>query len=154
MIFFCKHCSATVPTVCIAKTFEKKSNKQSEKVCFLFGCFCLKLLIMDFPCRGENCKKSFSTKLNRNRYKKVKKHGPVEVKTKIPFNETSKLYNCPTDGCIVESKYKHNVLKHLKLCDQLRKKKKIVTMNKVGPICSKVFAQKSNRDRHVEVSCP
>ena len=37
---------------------------------------------MAFPCRGENCKKSFSTNSNRNKYKKLKNDGPqLEKKT-------------------------------------------------------------------------
>ena len=40
-------------------------------------------------------------------------------------------------------------MKHLKLCSSLKKKRKIVANKKVCPICSKVFAQKSNCDRHI-----
>ena len=41
-------------------------------------------------------------------------------------------------------------MKHLKSCDLIRKKRKSIANNKIFPFCSKVFAQKSNRDRHVE----
>ena len=38
-----------------------------------------------------------------------KKYGPAaDVKTKIPPNEKS-LYDCPTDGCTAESKYKQKL---------------------------------------------
>ena len=41
-------------------------------------------------------------------------------------------------------------MKHLKPCDSIWKKRKSVANNKICSFCSKVFAQKSNRDRHVE----
>ena len=107
------------------------------------------LLKMDFPCRGENCKKSFSTKSNRNKHEKLKNHGPqLEEKTKIPCVDN--LYRCPANGCDVESKYKHNIVKYLKIYVELKKKRNTVANNKVCPVCSNVFAQKSNRDRHVK----
>ena len=105
---------------------------------------------MVFLCRDENCKKSFSIKSNRNKHEKLKKHGPIITKTRILFDESSKLYACPTEDCNVQSKYKANVLKHLKSCDAIRKKRKSITSNKICPFCSRVFGQKSNRDRHVK----
>ena len=103
---------------------------------------------MTFPCRGENCKKSFSMKSNRNKNEKLKNHGPqLEEKTKIPCFDN--LYSCPANGCDFESKYKHNIVKHLKMCVELKNKRNTVANNKVCPVFSKVFAQKSNRDRHV-----
>ena len=78
------------------------------------------------------------------------KIGPAITKTRIPFDQTSKLYVCPTEDCNIQSKYKSNVLKHLKSCDLIRKKRKSIANNKICPFCSKVFTQKSNRDRHVE----
>ena len=104
---------------------------------------------MDFPCRSENCKKSFSTKSNRNKHEKLKNHGSqLEEKTKIPFFDT--LYRCPANGCDVESKYKYNIVKHLKICVELKKRRNTVANSKVCPVCSKAFAQKSNRDRNVK----
>ena len=41
-------------------------------------------------------------------------------------------------------------MKHLKPCYSIRKKRKSIADNKICPFYSKVFAQKSNRDRHVE----
>ena len=52
---------------------------------FEFLVLCFGLLLMNssnyllkkaFPCRGENYKKSFSTKSNRNKHEKWKNHGP------------------------------------------------------------------------------
>ena len=72
--------------------------------------------------RGENCDKSFSTKFNTNKHVKLKKHGPpADVKTTILLNEKS-LHHYPKDGT-VESKYKQNILKHLKSRDSLKKGK-------------------------------
>ena len=47
-------------------------------------------------------------------------------------------------------KYKANVLKHLKSCDAIQKKRKSITSYKICPFCSRVFGQKSNQDRHVK----
>ena len=42
------------------------------------------LLRLAFPCHGENCKKSFSTKSNINKHEKLKNQGPqYEGKTEI-----------------------------------------------------------------------
>ena len=90
---------------------------------------------MVFPCCNEDCKKSFSTKSNRNKHEKLKEHGPTVTKTRIPFDETSKLYAYPTEDCNVQSKYKSNVLKHLKLYDSIRKKRKSIVNNKICPFC-------------------
>ena len=58
---------------------------------------------MVFLCRDKNCKKSFSTKSNRNKHEKLKKHGPIITKTRILFDESSKLYVCPTEDCEIQS---------------------------------------------------
>ena len=109
------------------------------------------LLKMAFPCRGKNCKKSFSTKSSRNKHKNIKNHGPqFKEKTKIPCVDN--LYHFRTNGCDVESKYnvvKHNVVKHLKMFVKLEKKKTVANI-KVYPVYLKIFPQKSNRSRHVK----
>ena len=62
-------------------------------------------LKMDFPCRGGNRKKSFSTKSNRNKDEKLKNHGAqLEKKTKILCVDN--LSRCPANDYDVESKYK------------------------------------------------
>ena len=104
---------------------------------YLFLCFGLLLmnsssylLKMAFPCRGENYKnkKSFSTKSNRNKYEKWKNRGPqIEEKTKIPWVDN------PYHD--VESKYKHNIVKHLNMCVGLEKKRNTVANNKACPVC-------------------
>ena len=86
------------------------------------------LLKMAFPCRGENYKKSFSTRSNRNKYEKWKNRGPqIEEKTKIPWVDN------PYHD--VESKYKHNIVKHLNMCVGLEKKRNTVANNKACPVC-------------------
>ena len=94
------------------------------------------LLKVAFPCRGENCKKSFSKKSNRDKHEKLKNDGPqLQEKTKFPCFDN--LYSCPANGCDVEFKYKHNLVKHLKMRLELKKKRNPV--DKVYPVCSKVF---------------
>ena len=96
------------------------------------------LLKMAFPCRGENCKKS-----NRNKHEKLKNHGPqLEEKTKIPC--LNYLFRCPTNSCDVESNYKHNIVKDIKISVEYKKKRNTFANSKVCLVCSKVFAQKSN----------
>ena len=102
---------------------------------------------MVFRCRNEKCERSFSTISNRNKHERLKNHGPQsEDKIEIPFFNDA--FHCRIDGCDTKSNYKHNILKHLKKCIDLKMKRSIVVNNKACPICSKVFAQKSNRERH------
>ena len=64
----------------------------------------------------------------------------LRKKTKIPCVDN--LYRCPANGCDIESKYKHNIVQHLKMCVELKKERN--TNNKVCP------NTKSNRDKHVK----
>ena len=64
----------------------------------------------------------------------------LRKKPKIPCVDN--LYRCPANGCDIESKYKHNIVKHLKMCVELKKERN--TNNKVCP------NTKSNRDKHVK----
>ena len=105
---------------------------------------------MVFICLKENCKKSFSSKSNRNKHERLKNHRPqTDGKNKIPYFKD--VFHCPTNGCVTKYKYKHNIVKHLKMCTDLKMKRNSVANNKVCPVCSKVFAWKSNRDRHVNI---
>jgi len=101
---------------------------------------------MVYVCRAENCSKSFSTKSNRNKHEKKKGHGPIPNCQPI-IERVDDIYVCPTDGCSTKSKYKANIVKHLKYCDKLLEKRE---NSKTCSFCGKVFAQKSNRDRHVQ----
>ena len=105
---------------------------------------------MVFTCRKENCKKSFSTRSNRNKHERLKnQRPPTDDKNEIPCFDD--VFHCPQNGCVSKSKYKHKIVKHLKMCTDLKMKRNTVANNKVCPVCSKVFAQKSNRDRHVNI---
>lgn len=107
---------------------------------------------MVFLCREESCKKPFSTKFNRNKHERSKKHFQEDAKTirEIPFDRSTKLFSCPTIDCTTTSKYKDNVVKHLKSCYKVNMNKKAATDNKTCHICKKDFLKKSNRDRHVK----
>ena len=105
---------------------------------------------MVFTCREENCKKSSSTKSNQNKHERLKAHRlQMDNKNEIPFFDD--VFHCPTNGGVTKSKYKHNIVKHLKMCTDLKMKRNTVANNKVCPVCSRVFAQKSNRNRHVNI---
>ena len=104
---------------------------------------------MGFPCRDEKCKKSFSTRFNRNKHEKLKGHAAVTSDRKIPMDETTGLFKCPTINCTTTSKYNYNIVKHLKKCHKARKNKKDPNKKKVCSYCNKEFTKKSNRDRHV-----
>ena len=67
----------------------------------------------------------------------------------ISYNEQTKLYSCPTTNCTTTSRYKHNIIKHLKSCYIVNKNKKAASKDKICSICSKSFLKKSNRDRHI-----
>ena len=60
------------------------------------------------------------------------------------------LLKCPTTDCVTTSKYKYNIIKHLKSCRKVNKNKKGANENKICSFCSKVFTKKYNRDRHVK----
>ena len=79
------------------------------------------------------------SKINLENQNKI---GPAITKTRIPFDQTSKLYVCPTEDCNIQSKCRSNVLKHLKSCDSIRKKRKSIAYNKICPFCSKSFCAK------------
>ena len=106
---------------------------------------------MTFPCWSENCKKQFSTKFNRNKHERIKKHYQADERLthNISYNEQTKSCSCPTTNCTATSRYKHNIIKHLKSCYIVNKNKKAASEDKICSICSKSFLKKSNRDRHI-----
>ena len=105
---------------------------------------------MPFPCRSENSQKQFSTKFNRNKHKRIKKHYQADERSthNIPSDEQTKSYSCTTTNCTTTSRYKHNI-KHLKSSYSVNKNKKAASENKIFSICNKSFLKKSNRDRHL-----
>ena len=72
----------------------------------------------------------------------------MDDKNETPFFDN--VFHCPTNGCVTKSKYKH-IVKHLKMCTDLKMKRNTIANNKVYPVCSKVFLQKSNRNRYVNI---
>ena len=104
-------------------------NKQNLLCCFLSS---KRVVTMGFPCRNERCKKQFSTKVNRNKHDRTKRHYQEAVRSTrdIPYNGATKLYSCSTANCTATSKYKHNIIKQLKSCYTVNKNKKSVNENK------------------------
>ena len=49
------------------------------------------------------------------------------------------LFSCPTTDCATTSKYKYNIIKHLKLCRKVNTNKKGGNENKTSSFCSKVY---------------
>ena len=91
---------------------------------------------------------SHGTNSHKNKHEILKNHGP-QLAQKFKILCASNLSCCPANGCDVESKYKHNIVTHLRMFVELKKKRTTVANNKVCPVCSKVFTRKSNRNRHV-----
>ena len=85
---------------------------------------------MAFPCRDENCKKSFSTKYNRNKHEKRKGHGP-QLQGKPKILPTENLYYCPT--------YKANIVEHLKLCVESKEKQNTAAKKNMPDFPKKSF---------------
>ena len=103
---------------------------------------------MSFVCRGVDCKKSFSSKFNRNKHERIKGHY-LQSSLEIPYDDSTGLFSCSTVGCQTTSKYKASIKKHLDICKQIKINKEVVAKNRICEICNKVFQRKSNRDRHV-----
>ena len=97
-------------------------------------------------CRNAECGKTFSTRSNRDRHEKKVGHTPAQRRNSIQvpiFNKDLNEYCCP--NCLVTSKFKSNITRHIKKGCKTKKKD-----NKVCPHCKQTFAQKSNRDRHIK----
>ena len=107
---------------------------------------------MRFVCRKQTCQKQFSAKFNRNKHERIKGHfeESKQATCKIPHNPSTYLYSCPRIDCKTISKYKQNILKHLKSCSQVNLNKATAKENRTCGICNKTFAKKSNRDRHIQ----
>ena len=104
-----------------------------------------------FTYREATCGKNFTDRSNRDRYEECFNHKPLKRKSKEPlFGDTAKKYKCATLGCATTSKFKGNIVRHMKDCAKQKMRKEQKADNKVCPYCGKVFVQKSNRDRHVK----
>ena len=98
---------------------------------------------MGFLCRDEKCRKSFSTRFNRNKHEKLKGHAAVTSDRKIPMDETTGLFKYPTINCTTISKYNYNIVNDLKKCHKARKNKKDANEKKVCSYCNIEFTKKS-----------
>ena len=88
---------------------------------------------MGVKCRSRNCDKEFKTTSNRNRHEKEVGHGPSDNNnaSKIRYSDEKQAYECPSEKCDVTSKYKKNIVKHLRNgCKAIRERKKKYQNNK------------------------
>ena len=97
---------------------------------------------MAFVCCDESCKISFSTRINGKKHEKLKGHAPETSNREIPRDEKSGLFKCLTTDCATTSKYKYNIIKHLKSSRKVNKNKKGANKNKICTFYSKVFTKK------------
>ena len=105
---------------------------------------------MVYPCRNKDCGRSFSTVFNRNKHEKLKRHWLNKKNNVIEFKKELSLFICPTAASGTTSKYKNNIVKHLKSCFAINRQHNSVADNKICPACKKEFIKKSNRDRHLK----
>ena len=105
---------------------------------------------MVYPCRNKDCGRSFSTVFNRNKHEKLKRHRLNKKNNVIEFKKELSLFICPTAGSGTTSKYKNNIVKHLKSCFAINRQHNSVADNNICPACKKEFIKKSNRDRHLK----
>ena len=92
-------------------------------------------------CRNAECGKAFSTS-----HEKKVGHTQAQRRNSIQipiFNKNLNEYCCP--NCLVTSKFKSNITRHIKKGCKTKKK-----CNKVCPHCKQIFTQKSNRDQHIK----
>ena len=107
---------------------------------------------MRFVCRNQTCQKQFATKFNRNKHQRIKGHfeESKQATCKVPHDPSTNLCFCPRIDCKTTSKYKQNILKHLKSCSQVNLNKATAKENGTCGICNKTFTKKSDRYRHIQ----
>ena len=70
-----------------------------------------------FTCRVATCGKNFIDRSNRDRHEKRFNHKPLKRKSKEPlFDDTAKKYKCATHGSPTTSRFKENIVGHMKDC--------------------------------------
>ena len=80
-----------------------------------------------FNCREATCVKNFTDRSNRDRHEKRFNDKPLKRKSEEPlFDDTAKKYKCATSGHPTTSKFKGNIVRHMKDCakQKLRKEQK------------------------------
>ena len=92
---------------------------------------CSKLVVI-VNCKVWIAKKTFSSTSDGNKHERSKGHGPNNILKPIPFDASRQMYICPTSNCKTPSKY---IVKHLKSCYGISKKKKSLADNKVCDVC-------------------
>ena len=65
------------------------------------------------------------------------------------LDEKENIYHCATPGCSMNSKFKGNIVRHMKDSAQQQLRNEQKADNIVCHYCGKTFVQKSNRDCHV-----
>ena len=66
------------------------------------------------------------------------------------FDVVEKKYHCATTGYSTKSRFKGNIVRHIKDSSQQKLRKGQTDDNKICHYCGKRFKQKSNRNRHVK----
>ena len=103
---------------------------------------------MEYHYRGK-CGKLFTSISCSNKHERQNEHfNDKKSNHEINFDKESKLYLCSSTGCETASKYRRNIVKHLKSCKVVNKRRKSTANNKICQVCGKEFAKKSKRNRH------
>ena len=101
-----------------------------------------------FTCREKTCSKI--DRSNRDKHEKRFNHKMAKLRCKQLFlDEKENIYHCATPGCSMNSKFKGNIVRHMKDSAQQQLRNEQKADNIVCHYCGKTFVQKSNRDCHV-----
>ena len=84
---------------------------------------------MVYPCRKKDRDRIFSIIFNQSKYENIKAHWSQKKNNVIEFNKKLSLFICPTAGCSTISKYKNNIVKHLKSCFTINRQRNSVADN-------------------------
>ena len=92
----------------------------------------------------------FPTRFNCNALERNKGHAPGNTNSiiAIPYDTSD---GCPTPNSAAASKYKQNIINHLKLWHHVNQKKTENCNSKIFSFCRRTFSRRFNRDLHIEM---